>query len=150
MNARLHDIVSALDAELRTSEIPDYPGAVNGLQVANNGKVERVAVAVDASHAAINAAISERANMLLVHHGLFWSGVQPLTGLAYEKYRALIANDIAVYSSHLPLDMHAERFGGIVAGVDHAHAMLRRFDGGVVRALAHDQGVDAFLACLAQ
>ena len=108
MSARLHDIVSTLDAELQTSEIPDYPGAVNGLQVANNGKVERVAVAVDASHAAINAAISERANMLLVHHGLFWSGVQPLTGLAYEKYRALIANDIAVYSSHLPLDMHAE------------------------------------------
>ena len=108
MSARLHDIVSALDAELRTSELPDYPGAVNGLQVANSGNVGRVAVAVDASHAAINAAISERANMLVVHHGLFWSGVQPLTGLTYEKYRALIANDIAVYSSHLPLDLHAE------------------------------------------
>ena len=48
----LRDIVSALDAELRTRDIPDYPGAVNGLQVANPGTVHRVTVAVDASRAA--------------------------------------------------------------------------------------------------
>lgn len=106
MTVSLHDIVAALDGELRTAEIPDYPGAVNGLQVGNSGIVQRVALAVDASHAAIKAAIDVGASMLIVHHGLFWSGVQPLTGLTYEKYRALLAHDIAVYSSHLPLDLH--------------------------------------------
>lgn len=106
MSAPLHDIVAALDAEMRTSEIPDYPGAVNGLQVANSGNVERVAVAVDGSLATVKAAIDARANLLLLHHGLFWSGVQPLVGLPYEKYRLLFAHDVAVYASHLPLDMH--------------------------------------------
>ncbi len=103
----LRDIVSALDLELRTSEIPDYPGAVNGLQVANAGLVHRVAVAVDASHAAIGEAVISGSDLLIVHHGLFWGGAQPLVGVAYEKYRSLLANNVAVYASHLPLDCHA-------------------------------------------
>lgn len=104
----LRDVVSALDAELRTFEIPDYPGAVNGLQVANRGTIERVAVAVDASRAAITEASICGATLLIVHHGLFWGGAQPITGVAYEKYRTLIGSDIAVYASHLPLDLHPE------------------------------------------
>src|SRR3569832_573609 len=44
--------------------------------------------------------------MLLVHHGMFWSGLQPVTGVAYDRYKDLITHDIAVYSAHLPLDMH--------------------------------------------
>ncbi|MCE2901069.1 MAG: Nif3-like dinuclear metal center hexameric protein [Gemmatimonas sp.] len=104
----LRDLVSALDAELRTAEIPDYGGAVNGLQVANGGTVRRVAVAVDASRAAITDAATAGANLLIVHHGLFWSGAQPLTGVRYEKYRTLFGADLAVYASHLPLDCHPE------------------------------------------
>ncbi|WP_411278927.1 Nif3-like dinuclear metal center hexameric protein [Gemmatimonas sp.] len=104
----LRDIVSALDAELRTKEIPDYPGAVNGLQVANSGAVHRVAVAVDASRAAITEAVISGADLLIVHHGLFWSGVQPLVGVQYEKYRSMLASGLAVYSSHLPLDLHVQ------------------------------------------
>lgn len=106
VTANLRDVVQALDRELRTSEIPDYPGAVNGLQFANSGQVSRVAVAVDASRAAIEAAVAEKADLLVVHHGLFWAGVQPVTGIVYEKYRALMQHDIAVYASHLPLDLH--------------------------------------------
>ncbi len=106
MTTALADVVSALDLELRTRDIPDYSGAVNGLQVANSGTVSRVAVAVDASRAAIDAAVRERADLLIVHHGLFWAGVQPITGLVYDKYRTLMQHDIAVYSSHLPLDLH--------------------------------------------
>lgn len=102
----LRDIVDALDTELRTFDIPDYPGAVNGLQVANHGTVERVAVAVDASRAAITEAVICGATLLIVHHGLFWGGVQPITGIAYEKYRALLSSNVAVYGSHLPLDLH--------------------------------------------
>jgi dinuclear metal center YbgI/SA1388 family protein len=102
----LEEVVRALDAELRSADVPDYPGAVNGLQVANSGRVTRVAVAVDASRAAITAAAEAGANLLVVHHGIFWSGVQPLVGVAYERLRTLVANDIAVYASHLPLDLH--------------------------------------------
>ena len=104
----LADIVAALDAELRIGEIPDYGGAVNGLQVANEGQVSRVAVAVDASLAAVAEASITRADLLIVHHGLFWSGAQPVVGVAYHKYRALLRNNIAVYASHLPLDAHPQ------------------------------------------
>src|SRR6478672_4784681 len=102
----LHDVVAALDEELRTREIPDYGGAVNGLQLANQGRVERVAVAVDFSRAAIAGAIAERASLLVVHHGMFWPGVQPIVGPAYERLRLLLEHDVAVYASHLPLDAH--------------------------------------------
>ena len=106
MSASLQEVVAALDAELRVREIPDYPGALNGLQVANRGAVSRVAVAVDGSLATINAAVAERADLLVLHHGLFWGGAQPLTGIAYDKYSAMLTNGLAVYASHLPLDLH--------------------------------------------
>ena len=102
----LAEIATHLDALLRTADIPDYPGALNGIQVENTIPVTRVAVAVDASLDTIAAAITEKANLLVVHHGLFWSGVQPLRGPAYQRVRRLITHDIAVYSSHLPLDLH--------------------------------------------
>lgn len=102
----LVEIATHLDALLRTTDIPDYPGALNGIQVENTTPVTRVAVAVDASLYTITAAIEEKASLLVVHHGLFWSGVQPLRGPAYERVRRLITHDIAVYSSHLPLDLH--------------------------------------------
>lgn len=102
----LRDVVAALDAELRTADIPDYGGAINGLQVANPGTVHRVAVAVDASRAAINEAVICGADLLIVHHGLFWSGAQPVVGVTYDKFHTLLSGNVAVYSSHLPLDLH--------------------------------------------
>lgn len=102
----LDTIARHLDALLRTSEVPDYPGAMNGVQVDNVGPVRRCAVAVDASLRTIQAAIDGGANLLIVHHGLFWGGIQPLRGRQYERLRRLITHDVAVYSSHLPLDLH--------------------------------------------
>ncbi len=102
----LADVVLALNTELSVSQIPDYSGAVNGLQFENSGSVSRVAVAVDASSAAIDEAAAIGANLLIVHHGLFWSGVQPIAGIVRSKYQTLLQHDIAVYSSHLPLDAH--------------------------------------------
>jgi dinuclear metal center YbgI/SA1388 family protein len=104
--ASLTDVAAHLDTVLRTVEVPDYPGALNGVQVENSGTVHHVAVAVDASLQTIQGAIDAGANLLVVHHGLFWAGAQPLRGRVYERFRQLIANDIAVYSSHLPLDLH--------------------------------------------
>jgi dinuclear metal center YbgI/SA1388 family protein len=105
---RSRDIADRLDALLLTAEIPDYPAALNGLQFASRGNVRRVATAVDFSSHIIREAIAARAEMLLVHHGMFWGGLQPITGLTYERYAALMSHDVAVYSAHLPLDVHPE------------------------------------------
>ena len=95
-----------LDGLLRTQEVPDYPGALNGVQMEHAGPVTRCAVAVDASLRSITGAIDAGANLLVVHHGLFWGGTQPLRGHIYRRFQLLVQHDVAVYSSHLPLDLH--------------------------------------------
>ena len=102
----LAELVSHLDTLLRTREVPDYGGALNGVQLANAGAVTRVAVAVDFSRPAIEQAVAVGADLLIVHHGMFWSGAQPIVGPAYDRLRLLLAYDVAVYASHLPLDIH--------------------------------------------
>jgi dinuclear metal center YbgI/SA1388 family protein len=104
--ASLSKIVTHCDHLLRTGEVNDYDGAVNGLQVENRGSITRIAAAVDASLTTVRMAIAAKANLLFVHHGLFWSNRQPWTGANYELLRLLLDNDVAIYSSHLPLDMH--------------------------------------------
>ena len=105
-NIPLKKIVGHCDHILRTREIGDYDGASNGLQVENSGAVAKIAATVDASLATVKLAIAVRADLLIVHHGLFWSPSQPWTGKRYELLRLLLDNNMAVYSSHLPLDAH--------------------------------------------
>jgi dinuclear metal center YbgI/SA1388 family protein len=97
-----------MDGYLGLSDHPDYPTALNGLQVGGPAEVARIVAAVDASEAAIHAAVGLGADLLLVHHGLFWDGLQPITGRRLRKIRALIDHRIGLYSAHLPLDGHAE------------------------------------------
>jgi dinuclear metal center YbgI/SA1388 family protein len=104
----LAELCDYLDAYLEHAGVADYPHAWNGLQVRNGGTVSRLAVAVDASLPVISAAIEERADLLLVHHGLFWGGDPRLTGVQHARIAALMGNGVALYSSHLPLDLHAE------------------------------------------
>jgi len=104
----LRDIVAFLDTELRIREIPDYAGAVNGLQLENGGSVTRIAAAVDASLPVVETAVAAGADLLLVHHGMFWQGAQPLTRAFYKKIKAAMDAGLAIYSSHLPLDVHPE------------------------------------------
>ena len=104
----LATLVHQCDTLLRTTAIGDYPGAANGLQVQNTGAVTRIAAAVDASFATVQLAVAAGADLLIVHHGLFWNSRQPWTGINYELLRLLIANNLAVYSSHLPLDAHPQ------------------------------------------
>ncbi|MDB6108976.1 MAG: ybgI [Pedosphaera sp.] len=99
-------LVQDCDLLLQTKSFRDYDGAVNGLQVENRGKVSRVAATVDASLATVRLAIAAKADLLIVHHGLFWSKTHPWTGKRHELLRLLIEHDLAVYSSHLPLDAH--------------------------------------------
>jgi dinuclear metal center YbgI/SA1388 family protein len=104
----LATIAEFLDAMLDVANVPDYPNAVNGVQLANVGEIERVATAVDFSSEAITGAIAADARLLLVHHGMFWSGVQPITGRAHQRLWTLVTHDVAVYAAHLPLDIHPE------------------------------------------
>jgi dinuclear metal center YbgI/SA1388 family protein len=105
---RTEELAAYLDEYLRIGEIGDAPNALNGLQVMNAGEVTRVAAAVDASQASIEAAAQAGADLLLVHHGLFWDGPGPLTGRRYRRIRRVLDAGMAVYSAHLPLDVHAE------------------------------------------
>jgi dinuclear metal center YbgI/SA1388 family protein len=104
--ASLYAIVRHCDKILRTGAVTDYGGAANGLQVENRGAVTRIAAAVDASLATIKLAVEKSADLLLVHHGLFWSPSHPWTGKRYELLSLLLEHNLAVYSSHLPLDAH--------------------------------------------
>ena len=99
-------ITNYCDRILRTKEVRDYEGAVNGLQVENRGHVTRIAATVDASLATVKLAMAAGADLMIVHHGLFWSPSHPWTGKKYELLRLLVENNLAVYSSHLPLDAH--------------------------------------------
>ncbi len=105
---RLDDLVTYLDEYLRIDEVEDYDTALNGLQVENSGEVRNIAVAVDGCQAVIDQAAQRGADMLVVHHGLFWSGLEPLVGRAYHRMSALIRHDMAVYAVHLPLDRHPQ------------------------------------------
>lgn len=102
----LKTIVAHCDQILRTRDIGDYDGAANGLQVENSGGVTRIAATVDASLATIKLAVASNADLLIVHHGLFWASRQPWTGKNRELLRLLVENNLAIYSSHLPLDAH--------------------------------------------
>src|ERR1700712_3663141 len=97
-----------LDATLNTAAIPDYPNAVNGVQLENLGDIERIATAVDFSTETANGAINAGARLLIVHHGMFWGGVQPIVAHRHRQIWSLLTHDVAVYSSHLPLDVHPE------------------------------------------
>ena len=110
----LRDLAEYLDDYLALSEVPDAPGALNGLQVENSGAVGRIAAAVDACQATIDAAATSGANLLLVHHGLFWGDPQPVTGRQWRRLSKLLAHDLAVYSAHLPLDCHPDVGNNIV------------------------------------
>ncbi len=99
-------MVNYCERTLRNRGINDYDKAFNGLQVQNSGKVTKIAATVDASLATVRLAIEAKADLLIVHHGLFWSSRQPWTGKNYELIRLVVEHDLAVYSSHLPLDLH--------------------------------------------
>jgi dinuclear metal center YbgI/SA1388 family protein len=94
------------DELLEIATCPDYPNAVNGLQITNRKPITAIAAAVDFSTRTIEQTAASGANMLLVHHGMFWSGAERFVGGTYRRLRFLIEHDVAVYSSHLPLDRH--------------------------------------------
>ncbi|MEY2551576.1 MAG: hypothetical protein QOG12_1720 [Verrucomicrobiota bacterium] len=105
--AALSQIVSYADEHLRIREIDDWPNALNGLQVENSGPVTKIGAAVDASARSISTAIERGVNFLVVHHGLFWPGLQAISGGRRRMLEQIFRSDLALYSAHLPLDLHS-------------------------------------------
>jgi dinuclear metal center YbgI/SA1388 family protein len=105
---QLSQLVGYLDEYLRVREVPDSSEALNGLQVGGRGAVTRVAAAVDLCEATVRLAAEQGADFLIVHHGLFWGGLRPLTGPQLRRVAGLLSHDIALYGAHLPLDLHQD------------------------------------------
>lgn len=104
----LNDLVAYCDQRTRRAQFTDAPGAFNGLQMANDGRVSRIGAAVDAGVEPFRAAVAQGIDFLIVHHGMYWDMPRPLTGPAYERVATLLRGNCALYSSHLPLDAHPE------------------------------------------
>ena len=104
--ASLSDIVSYTDDFLRISDVGDWDNALNGLQIENSGRVTRIGAAVDVSTRVLTEAQKQDVDLLIVHHGLFWPGLRPIQGALRRQLRIAFENDVALYSAHLPLDIH--------------------------------------------
>jgi dinuclear metal center YbgI/SA1388 family protein len=104
--ASLTEIVNYTDNYLRIREIDDWPNALNGLQIENSGQVTKIGASVDVSTRILSKAAKKNVDLLIVHHGLFWPGLKPITGALHRQIRLAFENDIALYSAHLPLDLH--------------------------------------------
>jgi dinuclear metal center YbgI/SA1388 family protein len=104
---QLHQLVDYCDDLLRIGAITDWPNALNGLQIENSGAATRIGAAVDVSTRTIDAAVEHGINFLIVHHGLFWPGLRPITGGRRRLLASAFTSDIALYSAHLPLDVHS-------------------------------------------
>jgi dinuclear metal center YbgI/SA1388 family protein len=102
----LSDIVSYTNRFLRIREIGDWDNALNGLQIENSGRVTRIGASVDVSTRVLSEAAKQDVDLLIVHHGLFWLGLQPVRGALRRQLRIAFENDVALYSAHLPLDIH--------------------------------------------
>jgi len=123
-----------LDALLGASRFKDY--CPNGLQVEGDATVRRIVSGVTASEALIRAAIRERAQALLVHHGYFWRGEDPrITGLRRRRIQLLLEHGLHLFAYHLPLDAHPE-LGN--------NAQLARVLGWPVSGRAGDDGLVAW------
>ena len=105
---KLESLLCFMEETLSFSGFPDYPNALNGLQVQGPEEVRRVVTAVDASEQTIQAALDREAQLLVVHHGLFWDGPGALTGARFRKVKALIDGKMGLFAAHLPLDAHPE------------------------------------------
>jgi len=127
----LSEYVRRLDDQLDTAAYADVDASENGVQVGPGDEtrpadaaIDRVAFAVDAATATIEAAADTNADVLVVHHGISWDGINRVTGRAYDRIAALVDHEIALYVSHLPLDGHSEL--GNAAGVADAVGLGNR------------------------
>jgi len=105
MKMRLRRITGYLDEVLDIGSF-GADRSMNGLQVEGKAEVRKVALAVDACGDSIGKAAGRNADLLVVHHGLFWGDPAPLTGITGSRVGTLMRKGISLYAAHLPLDCH--------------------------------------------
>jgi dinuclear metal center YbgI/SA1388 family protein len=94
---------------LNIEEMAGKDFSLNGLQVGDSTReIKKIAFAVDGVKAVFEEAAREKADLVFVHHGLFWGREQTLTGVHFHRVETLIKNNLALYAAHLPLDMDEE------------------------------------------
>jgi dinuclear metal center YbgI/SA1388 family protein len=106
MTAKRQDIVNFLNDFLAIRTVKD--ASCNGLQVEGRQTVSRVGLAVDACMAVYKKAVSEKCQMLIVHHGIIWNGLTSVRGATAAQLRFLLSRELNLYAAHLPLDMHPD------------------------------------------
>ena len=104
--ANIKDIVAFCDQQLDSKSHKDY--CPNGLQVGGKSSIRRLVSGVSACRPLLEAAVSQQADLILVHHGYFWRGESPcLVGAKRERIALLLEHNINLLAYHLPLDSHA-------------------------------------------
>lgn len=103
---QLNEVGKWLDERLVIDEIGDYSN--NGIQVEASSEINKVAFAVDSSLAGFKKAVAAGADLIVVHHGLFWGKLELVRGFYAERLKFLLANKLSLYAAHLPLDIHPE------------------------------------------
>ncbi len=100
-------LVTRVNELMEIDRFEDY--CPNGLQVEGREEVRSIVTAVTASIHAVEAAVERNAELLLVHHGLFWKGEDPrVVGPRRKRLKLLLENEINLVAYHLPLDAHPE------------------------------------------
>ncbi|MDR0595260.1 MAG: Nif3-like dinuclear metal center hexameric protein [Puniceicoccales bacterium] len=132
--ASLIEIINFCDGFLNIKNIKDYERAHNGLQFENDGTVTKIGTAVDGNLLTMERAVESKIDLLLVHHGMLWGQTAPITETIYKKYKLLMENNLAIYSAHLPLDMHGE----IGNNVSIVHALEMRQIGKILFDATYD------------
>lgn len=106
MSLTLKELLKKLDQELQPALFKDY--CPNGLQVEGCDEVRKVVTGVTACLDLIDQAVEKKADAILVHHGYFWRGEEPvITGMKRRRVEMLLENEISLIAYHLPLDAHA-------------------------------------------
>lgn len=100
------ELTGYLDELLRIHEISDF--GPQGLQIEGRAEVQKVVGLVDAHQPCVEAALARDADLMLVHHGIFWGGPKRLAGSYGRLVRTFIARDLNLYAAHLALDAHPQ------------------------------------------
>lgn len=124
--AKLIDIQTYLNELLQPSLFSDF--CTNGIQIEGKPEVKKICTAVSASNNAINKATEMGADLLLVHHGIFWNrDSYDIVGLTKAKVKPLLVNDITLMAYHLPLDGHKEFGNNFRAAMEMGWTNLQPF-----------------------
>jgi len=117
------DLIAHLNDYLNIKGYED--SSKNGLQVdVDKENIRKIAFSVDATTYLIDRAIHENADLLIVHHGMFWGHEKVITDLHFERTSRLIKNNIGLYAAHLPVDAHSE----VGNNIELIRAFIRYFN----------------------